>query len=76
MSYEFPPDIRALVDRNLAIGGYTTDDQVLEAALNALSDYHQTISDLREGMKDYADGRSQPLEEAFQDVRSQLGFDK
>ncbi len=76
MPYEFPPDIRTLIDKYLATGQYASEDQVLEAALHVLSDYHATVADIRAGMEDYAQGRAEPLSQAMGDVRQQLGFNK
>lgn len=74
MAYEFPPTIRALIEENLAHGRYDSVDQVLEAALHVLSDYHASIADIRSGMNDFDEGRSEPLGDAMNDVRSQLGL--
>ena len=76
MPYEFPPDIRTLIDQYMATGQYASEDQVLQAALHVLSDYHTTVADIRAGMEDYAQGRAEPLSQAMKDVRQQLGFNK
>jgi Arc/MetJ-type ribon-helix-helix transcriptional regulator len=73
MAYRFPPKIRELIDQNMATGSYSSDDDVLQAALHALSDYHATIADIRQGLIDYEQGRGQPLSEAMVDVRRELG---
>lgn len=72
MSYVFPTEIRQLIDQNLATGAYSSDEDVLQAALRVLSDYHTTISDIRQGVVDYSSGRGQPLAEAVTDIRRQL----
>ena len=69
MPYEFPPDIRTLIDQSMATGQYASEDQVLQAALRVLSDYHATVADLRAGMEDYVQGRAEPLSQAMEDVR-------
>ena len=76
MPYEFPPDIRTLIDQYMATGEYASEDQVLQAALHVLSDYHETVADIRAGMEDYAQGRAEPLSQAMKDARQQLGFNK
>ncbi len=76
MPYEFPPDIRTLIDQYMATGEYASEDQVLQAALHVLSDYHATVADIRAGMEDYTQGRAEPLSQAMEDVRKQLGFNK
>ncbi len=73
MSYAFPPEIRELIDQNMATGIYASEEDVLQAALHTLSDYHATISDIRQGMIDYEQGRGEPLSHAMADIRRQLG---
>jgi Arc/MetJ-type ribon-helix-helix transcriptional regulator len=73
VTYIFSPEIRHLIDQNMATGLYSSDDDVLQAALHALSDYHATVADVRQGMIDYEQGRGEPLSEAIADIRRQLG---
>jgi hypothetical protein len=42
-------------------------------ALHALSAYHATIADIRQGTIDYESGAGQPLSEATADIRRELG---
>lgn len=72
MSYAFPPEIRQLINQNLATGIYASEEQVLQAALHALSDYHSTIDDIRHGMIDHEKGLGQPLPQALAEVRDHL----
>ena len=73
MPYAFPPEIKQLIDQNMATGVYASEEEVLQAALHALSDYHATIADIRQGMSDYKQGLGEPLSEAMTDIRRQLG---
>jgi hypothetical protein len=73
MSYTFPPDIKQLIAKNMATGLYSSEDDVLQAALHILGDYHATIADIRQGEIDYEQGRGQPLSEAMADIRKELG---
>lgn len=73
MSYAFPPEIRELIDQNMATGIYSSEEDVLQAALHALSDCHATIADIRQGVVDYQQGRGEPLSDAMADIRRQLG---
>lgn len=72
MSYSFPPEIRDLINRNMATGEYASEEAVLQAALHVLSDYHATVADIRQGLVDYERGLGEPLADAFADVRRQL----
>jgi Arc/MetJ-type ribon-helix-helix transcriptional regulator len=74
MSYSFPPEIRQLIDQNMATGLYASEEDVVHAALHVLSDYHATIADIRAGMSDYQNGRGVPLSEAFADIRKQMRY--
>lgn len=72
MSYSFSPEIRDLINRNLATGEYASEEAVLQAALHVLSDYHSTVADIRQGLVDYEQGLGEPLADAFADVRRKL----
>jgi Arc/MetJ-type ribon-helix-helix transcriptional regulator len=74
MSYEFPPDIKLLIDQQMATGMYASEDQVLQAALSVLSDYHATVAEVRQGRNEYEQGLAEPLSQAMGDLRQQLGF--
>ena len=72
-SYSFPqPEIRQLIDQNMATGLYASEDDLVQAALHMLSDDHATIADIRTGMSDYQNERGMPLAEAFTSIRQQL----
>lgn len=73
MSHAFPPEIRHLIDQNMATGMYASEEEVLQAALHALSEYHATVADIRQRMSDYEQERGEPLSEAMHDIRQQLG---
>jgi Arc/MetJ-type ribon-helix-helix transcriptional regulator len=73
MPYAFPPEIRELIDQNMAAGKYASEEEVIQAALHALSEYHATLADIRQGMIDYEEGRGEPLSQAMADIRQQLG---
>ena len=73
MPYAFPPEIRELIDQNMATGVYASESDVLQAALHALSVYHATLADIRQGMSDYEQRRGEPLSVAMADIRRQLG---
>jgi Arc/MetJ-type ribon-helix-helix transcriptional regulator len=73
MSYPFPPEIKQLIDKNLATGMYGSEEDVLRAALHTLSDYHATIADIRQGKLDHEQGLGEPLADAMADIRKQLG---
>jgi Arc/MetJ-type ribon-helix-helix transcriptional regulator len=61
MSYGFPPEIRQLIDQNMATGRYLSEDDVLQAALHVLSEYNATVADIRQGISDYELGHGESL---------------
>lgn len=72
MPYAFPPEIKQLIEQNLATGMYASEEEVLQAALHALSEYHATVADIRQGMIDYEQGHGEPLSQAMADIHEQL----
>jgi hypothetical protein len=72
MNDSFSPEIKHLIDQNMATGEYASEEAVLQAALHVLSDYHATIADIRQGMKDYQLGLGESLADAIADIRQQL----
>jgi hypothetical protein len=73
MSYNFPPEIKSLVDQNMAQGLYDSEDHLLQTALHVLSDYHATVADIRQGITDFEAGNFQDISAAFSDIRTELG---
>jgi len=80
MAYAFPPDVSKLVQEQMARGGYASEDDLLRDALAALSqfqwtdaelteEFQQTVEAVREGLDDFAAGRSIPLRELIQKHR-------
>lgn len=45
MSYAFPPDLAELVDRQMKLGGYQSQDEVLRAAMYALEENKLDIAE-------------------------------
>ena len=72
MSYAFPPEIKQLIDKNMATGIYGSEDDVLQAALLALSEYNATVGDIRQGVSDYNQGLGESLSEAILDIRQKM----
>jgi Arc/MetJ-type ribon-helix-helix transcriptional regulator len=73
MQPAFSPEIQRMIDENLSTGFYASPEEVIHAALHALSAYHATIADVRQGLIDYGQGAGQPLSEAVADIRRELG---
>ena len=74
MQYDFPSEIKTMIDDRLATGKYASEDEVLQRALRALREYDETVGDIQEAMADEAAGRLRPLHEVDDEIRRKLGF--
>jgi|GEM_PF-647605 len=81
MSYQFPPDVAKLVQEQMALGGYSSEDDVLRVALNVLGqcvdfddedseEFRQTVAAVQEGIADMEAGRMRPIEELIEEARN------
>ncbi|MEX0678044.1 MAG: hypothetical protein WD063_13265 [Pirellulales bacterium] len=81
MAYPFPPDVKKLIDEQMALGGYSNEDEVLRHALAVLGqfayssaevneEYQQTVTAVREGIADMEAGRVRPLREVIHEARN------
>jgi predicted transcriptional regulator len=74
MQIDLPPELKPFVEQEFATGRYVTREEVVVQALCWLRDERQeAISGIKQGLDDVAAGRTQPLAEAFADVRKALG---
>ncbi len=78
MSYAFPPDVAKLVQEQMALGGYASEDDVLRVALTVLgqyaepedeAEYRETLAAVREGRADAEAGRVTPLRTLIEEFR-------
>ena len=76
------PEIQSLIDREMAVGNYASEEDVLRQAMEALrserealcSDEEETLAGIRRGLADIAAGRSKTLEEFDRDFRARKGI--
>lgn len=61
MSVELAPDIWNEIQRQIAIGGYSSSDEVLREALSALRAREQEVLAIQEGIDDMEAGRTIPF---------------
>ncbi len=74
MRFELPADLKPFVEQEFATGRYTTREEVVVQALCWLRDERQeAIAGIKQGLNDVAAGRTQPLSEAFADIRKEFG---
>ena len=69
--YEFPPDVRLLVDASMVRGGYQSEDDVLRHALRALQAEDEDVAAVREAIAEWQDGDAGiAIDEVFDAVRA------
>ena len=74
MPYNLPPDVQDQIKQQIATGHYSSEDDVLRAALQALSFRHDELAAIQAGIDDMEAGRMHPFEEADADIRGQFDF--
>ena len=74
MPYNLPPDVRDQIRQQIATGQYGSEDDVLRAALQALSLRHDELAAIQAGIDDMNAGRLRPFEDVDADIRRQFGF--
>ena len=78
---ELTPEHEKFISDQIAQGPFSDRAEVVRAALELLrqrlqTDYDETVKCIKQGMKDYQDGKGQPLAEACDDIRNSLGLSK
>ncbi len=74
MQIELPPELEPFVEQEFATGRYATRDEVVAQALRWLREERQeAVLGIQQGLDDMAAGRTQPLGEAFADIRKEFG---
>jgi putative addiction module CopG family antidote len=74
MQIELPPEFEPFVEQEFATGRYTSRQEVVVQALRWLREERQAaVSGIKQGLEDVAAGRTQPVSEAFADIRREFG---
>jgi Arc/MetJ-type ribon-helix-helix transcriptional regulator len=73
MPYPFPADVSDLLQMQMALGGYSSEDDVLRDALRAL-ERQEVLSDIRAGLAELEVGRGHALHEVGADLRQRYGI--
>jgi len=74
MPYDLPPDVQDQIREHIATGLYSSEDDVLRAALRALAFRRDELAAVQAGIDDMEAGRLSPFEEVDADIRRQFGF--
>ena len=74
MQIELPPELEPFVEQEFATGRYASREEVVVQAIRWLREERQeAISGIKQGLDDVAAGRTQPVSEAFADIRREFG---
>ena len=73
MQIQIPAELEPFVEQEFATGRYATREEVVFQAIRWLRDEReQALSGIKQGLDDVAAGRTQPIEEAFADIRKEF----
>jgi putative addiction module CopG family antidote len=74
MQIQLPQELQPFVEQEFATGRYASREEVIVQALRWLREERQeAVSGIKQGLDDAAEGRIQPIGEAFSDIRKEFG---
>lgn len=77
MSSDMPRELQAFVQAELTAGHYSSEQELVFEAIRLLQHEREaTVAGILSGLEDVAAGRTQPIEEAFEDLRREFGFEE
>jgi len=79
MNTHLPPDLEQFVQAKVRSGRFSSPDEVITAAVRLLREQEaaeeaRVLDGIRQGLEDMRAGRTQPLAEAFADIRRDLNL--
>lgn len=74
MSYVLSPQLTEFVQAQVASGRYTSEEQVLSAALTLLAERERIVAAVKEGLEDVREGRTQDWDTADAEFRARHGI--
>jgi putative addiction module CopG family antidote len=77
MTIRLPKDLQRFVQAKVESGRFTSSDEAITEAVRLLrqreeAEEARTLEAIRQGLEDVRAGRTQPLAEAFTDIRGEL----
>ena len=73
MEIHLPPELEPFVEQEFATGRYASLEDVVVQAVRWLQQERQSaLEGIQRGLDDVAAGRTQPLRNAFADIRKQV----
>ncbi len=77
MTIEIPDDMQAFVSKQIELGCFRSEQQMIIEALQLLKrDREESLEGIRLGLADAAAGRLEPLADAFADLRREFKLDE
>jgi len=74
MAVEISPDLEKFVEQEVASGHFNDRSSVVDHALRLMQrDREEAVQGIKTGLADVANGRTQPLDKAFADLRQEFG---
>lgn len=75
MPYDFSPQVDQLVKQQMALGAYTSEDELLVDALQALAQRNADLAAVNEAINDMEAGDvGRPLSDVVAEIRAQHGW--
>ena len=79
MNTHLPADLEQFVQAKVRSGRFTSTDEAIAAGVRLLRQQEETedartLAGIRQGLEDMRAGRTQPLAEAFDDIRRDLNL--
>jgi putative addiction module CopG family antidote len=79
MNTHLPADLEQFMQAKVRSGRFKSSDEVMTAAVRLLRQYEEAeearaLEGIRQGLDDMRSGRTQPLAEAFADIRRDLNL--
>jgi putative addiction module CopG family antidote len=79
MTIHLPDDLQRFVQAKVQSGRFTSSEEAITEAVRLLrqreeAEEARTLEGIRQGLEDVRDGRTQPLAEAFADIRRDLNL--
>jgi|GEM_PF-1784986 len=76
---ELTPEQEQFVKEQIAEGTYANRSELLQAAVELFKESidretAEVVAAVEQGLEDHRNGKSQPLDEAFSDIRKSLGL--
>lgn len=74
MAYQFPSDVAKSIRERMSEGNYSSEDDLLRDALEALAARNADLAAIQAGIEDMEAGRTRPLADVANDIRRKHGW--